>query len=111
MKTVTLIFFAIGLITLNSCNQKTDTKAMLENSEMRTEIFDDIANNHNYMTELMDNVQGNEHAMLMMQGNHKMMGNMMQGQGMQMMMNDSMMMGKMMGDKGMDLKEMNKMEN
>jgi uncharacterized lipoprotein YehR (DUF1307 family) len=32
MKTVLIIFSAIGLLTLNSCNQKTDSKAILENS-------------------------------------------------------------------------------
>jgi hypothetical protein len=32
MKTVLIIFSAIGLLTLNSCNQKkTDSKAILEN--------------------------------------------------------------------------------
>ena len=63
---------------------------------MRTEHFDSIANNHNHMTEFMDNMHGNDHAMQMMQGNQKIMGNMMQGEGIQMMMKDSMMMKKNM---------------
>ncbi|NNE77626.1 MAG: hypothetical protein HKN31_11205 [Pricia sp.] len=96
MKTTTLIFLMIGLFALNGCNQKTDVNAMLDNSETRSEIFDAIANNHKYMTGFMDNMQESDHAMQMMQGNSKMMGNMMQGGGMQMMMKDSMMMKNMM---------------
>ncbi len=46
MKNVTLIFMTIGMVTLNSCAQKTDVKAILEDSETKTEIFDAIANNH-----------------------------------------------------------------
>ena len=91
MKTTTIILLAISLISLSSCEQKTDTNIMLENSETRTELFDAIASNHNYMTEFMDNMQGNDHAMQMMKGNQNIMGNMMKGQGMQMMMNDSLM--------------------
>lgn len=87
MKTVTLIFLTIGLLTLNSCNQKTDVNTMLENSETRSGIFDAITNNHEYMTELMTNMHNSEHAM-----------EMMQGEGMQMMMKDSMMMKNMMDD-------------
>ena len=90
MKTVTLIFLTIGLLTLNSCNQKTDVNTMLENSETRSGIFDAITNNHEYMTELMTNMHNSEHAM-----------EMMQGEGMQMMMKDSMMMKNMMGNKQM----------
>lgn len=96
MKTVTLIFLTIGLLTLNSCDQKTDINAMLDNSETRTEIFDAIANKPDYMMGFMENMQGNEQAIQMMQGNSKMMGNMMQGQDMQMMMKDSMMTKNMM---------------
>ncbi len=108
MKRATLIFMTIGLVALNSCAQKTDVNAMLENSETRSEIFDGIANNHNYMTGFMENMQESDHAMQMMQGNAKMMGSMMKGNGTQMMMKDSMMMknvmrgmmndGKMMGN-------------
>jgi hypothetical protein len=39
MKTVLIIFSAIGLLTLNSCNQKTDSKAILENSKSRIEVL------------------------------------------------------------------------
>ncbi len=96
MKTLVIILSAIGLLSLNSCNQKTDPTAMLENSETRTELFDAITSNHDYMTEFMGSIQENNHAMQMMQGNKKMMGTMMQDGGMKMMMKDSMMMKSMM---------------
>jgi len=96
MKTATLIFLTIGLFALNGCSQKTDVNAMLDNSETRSEIFDAIANNHSYMTGFMENMQESDHAMQMMQGNNKMMGGMMKGDGMQMMMKDSTMMKNMM---------------
>jgi hypothetical protein len=91
MKKVVIIFSVISLVALNSCNQKTDSKAILENSKSRTEIFDGIANNHEFMTEFMEKMQGNSPAIQMMHGNKLMMGNMMDGKGMQMMMKDSMM--------------------
>lgn len=101
MKKLLIILTAIGLLSLNSCYQKTDSNTMLENIETRAEIFNAITSNHDYMTEFVSNMQGNNHAMQMMQGNKKMMGNMMKGQGMQMMMEDSTMMNQMMGNKQM----------
>lgn len=135
MRTTTIILFAIGLISLSSCNQKTDSNAMLENSETRTELFDAIASNYSYMTEFIDKMEGNEHAVQMMQDNQMMMGtmkkdSMMKKNMMQSMMKDGKMMGnmmqmmhekgmmsedcmesckKMMDDKGMDMKEMDDM--
>ena len=87
MKTVLIIFSAIGLLTLNSCNQKTDSKSILENSKSRTEVFNAIASNPEFLTEFMVSMHSNPDAMHMMQGNKMMMGN----NGMQMMMKDSMM--------------------
>jgi hypothetical protein len=96
MKTLVIILSAIVLLSLNSCNQKADPNAVLENSETRTALFEAITSNHDHMTEFMNNMQGNNHAMQMMQGNKKMMGTMMQDGGIQMMMKDSMMMKNMM---------------
>jgi hypothetical protein len=110
MKTTTIILMAIGIISLSSCEQKTATNAMLENSETRTELFDAIANNNNYMTEFMGNMQGNNQAMQMMKGNQKMMGTMMKDQGMEMMMmKDSLMSMNMMQSMMKDGKMMNQM--
>jgi len=96
MRTLGIIFSVIGLITLNSCKQEIDVKAMLQNSETRSEVIKTIAENHDYMAEFMDSMPNNQHALQMMQGNEKMMGSMMQGGGMQMMMKDSTMMHSMM---------------
>ena len=96
MKALTIILSMIGLVSLNSCTQETNPQAVLENPETRTEVFNDIAQNDDYMTEFMENMHNNPQAMQMMQGNHKMMGGMMKGDGMQMMMKDSMMMKNMM---------------
>lgn len=122
MKTLVIILSAIGLLSLTSCNQKTDPTAMIENIETRTELLNTITSNHNYMTEFMDNMQGNNHAMQMMMKDSMMIKNMMQG-----MMKDGAMMGtmmqmmhkkgimsedcmqscmKMMGEKGMDMQNM-----
>lgn len=134
MRITTIILLAIGLVSLSSCNQKTDPNAMLENSETRTELFNAIASNHNYMMEFMENMQGNDHAMQMMQGSGMqliMKDSMMMKNMMQSMMKDGKMMGsmmkimhekgmmsedcmesckKMMGDKGMDMKGMGMMD-
>jgi hypothetical protein len=99
MRTRVIILLAIGLMVLNSCNQKTDVNAILENPETRTEFFEAIASNHSYMTQFMDNMQGNE----------KMMGNMLKGNGTQMMMKDSTMMKNMMQSMMKDGKVMGKM--
>ena len=96
MKTTTIILMVIGLVSLSSCEQKTDTNVMLENSETRTELFDAIASNHNYMTEFMGNMQGNDHTMQMMKGNQNIMGNMMKGENLNMILNDSLMSMNMM---------------
>jgi len=92
MKTLVIILSAIGLLSLNSCKQETDPQALMENPETRTEVFNTIMENQDYMTELMSQMQNSEQAMQMMQGNKKMMGYMMQGEGMQMMMMDNKQM-------------------
>ena len=115
MKTTIIILIAICLISLSSCEQKTDTNVMLENSETRTELYDAISNNHDYMTEFMDKMQSSNQGMQMMQGNKKMMGTMMKdgrmmGRMMKMMHQEGMMSDncmqssmKMMGEKGMNM--------
>ena len=92
MKTLVIFISIVGLVSLNSCNQQADPQDVLENPETRTEVFNAITKNLDYMTEFMESMHGNQHAMQMMQGNKKMMGSMMQGEGMQMMMTDSTMM-------------------
>jgi len=96
MKTLLIVLSAVGLLSLNSCKQETNTQALMENPETRTEVFNAISKNHDYMTEFMESMHDNQHAMQMMQGNKKMMSSMMQGEGMQMMMKDSTMTHSMM---------------
>ena len=109
MKTLMVILSAIGLLSLNSCNQEKNAQALLENPETRNEIFTTIADNHDYMAEFMDNMPKSQHAMQMMHGNKNMMGSMMQGEGMQMMMKDSAMMHSMMNGMMNDGKTMGSM--
>ncbi len=77
MKTIrtTTILVVVLLLTLNGYSQKTDVKALLDKPETRTEVFNSILGNHQLMMEFMTAMKGNEHAMMMMQGNNKMMGN------------------------------------
>ena len=109
MKTLIVIFSLMAMVTLNSCDQKTDTKAILVNTMTRNEIFNEISSNHQLMTAFMKNMQNDDHAMQMMQGNKMMMGNMMKGNGMQIMMKDSMMMKNMMQSMMKDGKMMGNM--
>jgi hypothetical protein len=109
MKTTVIILSAIGLLSLNSCQQETDPQVLMKNPETRTEVFNVITENQDYMSDFMDQMQNSEQTMQMMQGNKKMMGNMMQGEGMQMMMKDSMMMKNMMKGMMKDGKMMGKM--
>jgi NAD(P)H-flavin reductase len=72
MKTHVILVLTIGLFSINSCKQDTDPNAVLENSEIRTELFYSIASNHDYVSEFMNSMQENKHAMQMIQGNKKM---------------------------------------
>ena len=109
MKTLTIIFSMIGLLSLNSCKQEVNPQVLMESPKTRTEVFNTISQNDGYMIEFMESMNGNQKAMQMMQGNHKMMGSMMQGEGMQMMMKDSTMMNGMMNGMMSDGKMMGSM--
>jgi hypothetical protein len=75
MKTIVIILSSVLImITFDSCNQSADAKEILGNAQSRAEIFDAIANNHDFMTEFMENLKTNQHAMQMMQGSKMMMG-------------------------------------
>ena len=96
MKKLNILWSVIGLLTLVSCNQKPDVNKMLENQETKTEIFNAIVDNHDYMMGFMETMQNSDQAMQMMQYDK-----MMKGKRMQMMMKDSTMMKSMMGNKNM----------
>lgn len=46
MKTLLIVLSAVGLLSLNSCKQETNTQALMENPETRTEVFNAISKNH-----------------------------------------------------------------
>ncbi|CAM3782902.1 WG repeat-containing protein [Flavobacterium gelidilacus] len=50
MKTLIIILSAIGLFSLNSCNQKKDVKTKLKNAEIKNEIIKNIAENIDYIS-------------------------------------------------------------
>ena len=109
MKTLVIILSTIGLLSFSSCKQDTNPHALMDNPETRSEIFNTITQNDDYMANFIESIQDNPHTMQMMQGNKKMMGSMMQGDGMQMMMKDSTMMHSMMNGMMNDGKMMGKM--
>ena len=109
MKTLTIILSMIALVSLTSCKQETDLKALMNNPENRTQVFNAISQNDDYMTEFMESMHNNPHTMQMMHDNKKIMGSMMNGEGMQMMMKDSTMMHSMMNGMMSDGKMMGSM--
>jgi hypothetical protein len=86
-----LILFSLAAITLlwMGCGQQADVNSILKNAESKDKIFTAILEDHELMTEFMTKMMSNEHAMMMMKGNHDMMGKMMDGGNMMQMMNDS----------------------
>ena len=88
------IFFA-GI--LGGCSQNTDVNALLQNPDTKQEVFSTIAGDHQTMMDFMNTMMDNEHAMMMMKGNEKMRGMMMnQGNMMSMMKDNPDMMHNMM---------------
>lgn len=92
MKTLLAIFSAAVILTAGAFTKDQDIKKLLEKPDTRREIINSILNNHEYMSEFIQAMHGNQHAMIMMNGNNQMMGN--QGQ---MGMNGN---GQMMGNQG-----------
>jgi hypothetical protein len=110
IRTITTIFVAVLLLTVSGYSQNTDVKALLSKPETKTEVFNAILSDHQFMTEFMTAMKGNEHAMMMMQNNNQMMvnkegtgmnkDNQMMGHGdmMEMMKDNPEMMMNMMGN-------------
>jgi hypothetical protein len=74
MKTLAIIFSMVAFIAFSGYGQSADIKGLLDKPETRTEIFNTILENHELMTEFMKNMKGNEHAMMMMEEDSKMIG-------------------------------------
>ncbi|HEA23687.1 hypothetical protein LCGC14_1618710 [marine sediment metagenome] len=109
MRRAILIFSIITMTTLSSCNEEQDANAMLDNPVKRIHIYESITGNHDLMNEFLLKMQENDHAIQMMRGNQKIMGNLIQDNGMKMMMKDSIMMKNMMRSMVKDGKMMGNM--
>lgn len=75
IRTITTIFAAVLLLTVNGYSQNTEVKALLDKPGTRTEVFNTILGDHQLMMEFMTAMKGNDNAMMMMQNNNQMMEN------------------------------------
>jgi len=88
MKTLLAVISAIVIMGIYGFMQGSNVKELLEKPDTRKEIINTILNSHSYMTEFIQAMHGNEHAMMMMNGNGQMSGNnMMSGMSGNNMMN------------------------
>ena len=77
MKRSILFSLATIALLLMGCTQQADVSTMLNNAETKDKVFSAIVDDHELMTEFMNKMMSNEHAMMMMKGDQKMMGMMM----------------------------------
>jgi hypothetical protein len=73
IRTITTIFVAVLLLTVNGYSQNTDVKTLLDKQETKKEVFNTILGDHQLMMEFMTAMKGNEHAMMMMQNSDSQM--------------------------------------
>lgn len=98
IRTVTTIFIAVLLLTVNAYSQSTSVKALLDKPETRTEVFNTILGDHQLMMEFMTALKGNDHAMMMMQSSDSQMTGMKENGSMESSStNHKMHQGEMMG--------------
>ena len=99
MKKLILFSFVAMTALWVGCGQQADVNTMLKNADSKDKLFSAIVSDHELMTEFMDKMMSNEHAMMMVKGNEKMMGMVMSGGNMINMMKDKPeMMHSMMTD-------------
>lgn len=99
-----IAFSMFMLVSLSTNAQSKKVSKMMDNQKSRTEIYNSIVNNHEFMQEFIQTMNGNEHATLMMQNNMHQNSRMMtnnQNPGMMGMMHNNMNSGMMGGNKGM----------
>ncbi len=110
MKKLILFSFVAMTALWVGCGQQADVNTMLKNADSKDKIFSAIVSDHELMTEFMGKMMSNEHAMMMMKGDHDMMGKMMDDGNMMKMMKDKPeMMHGMMSDMMKDGKMMGHM--
>lgn len=73
MKTFLIIIVMFGLVSFTGTGSTTNTDELLNDQQTRTEIFNTIQNNHEFMTEFMQQLEGNPQAMMTWQGNTQFM--------------------------------------
>ena len=95
MKTLISLITIFTFLTVKSYSQNSNVNALLEKQETRKEIINSILNNHNYMTEFIQEMHGNQHAMMMLNGNNQMTGRKQGDMGMN---GSNQMMGNNQGD-------------
>ncbi|MCI5092704.1 hypothetical protein [Phaeodactylibacter sp.] len=94
-----ILFFITTTFLLIGCSQQVDIGTILENPEMKNDLYSSIVGDHELMTEFMDKMMSNEHAMMMMKGSNGMMDMMMKEVNMMQIMEDKPeMMQSMMTD-------------
>ncbi|MBK8503525.1 MAG: hypothetical protein IPL46_15715 [Saprospiraceae bacterium] len=110
MNKLILLSLTATILLWMGCGQQADVDSMLNNAESKDKVFSAIMDDHELMTEFMTKMKSNEHATMMMQGNHDMMGKMMgEGNMMKMMKDKPDMMHNMMGEMMKDEKMMGHM--
>jgi len=75
MKRIALIFTGVFLMAMYGFSQDVNVDKLLNQEQTRTQIFNKILNDHQLMTEFINAMHGNDHAMMMMQGNYNTSGN------------------------------------
>lgn len=82
MKTLQKITLVVALITIfSSCQTGTDINQVLSKPETRKAIMDSIANNSSMSQEMLETMMNNKSGKMMIQGNEKMIGMMMENYG------------------------------
>ena len=111
MKALIMLVSMMTFLSLNSPAQSKKVNRLLDKQETRTEIFNNILNNHELMMEFMQAMKGNEHAMMMMKSSSPMTGKSkdMGMNGDHPMMGNSNMMGSMKDNPEMMQKMMSNM--
>ncbi len=98
LKIFSMLVALSALLFLASCSSAPSAEKALQDEQFRSELFDQIAGNHAYMTEFMQKAMKHEHGKMMMMQNKEMMAMMMQNkEGMMGMMKErpEMMQGMM----------------
>ncbi len=104
-------FLALAFLTLfAACNTSVNADQVLQNEDLRQQLFEKIAGDHNLMMDFMQLAMKNEHAKSMMMEQGGMQGGMMNAQKvMQMMQQKPEMMHGMMSEMMKDGKMMGHM--